>query len=94
MSDAHPTLAHLAALPENWDSHGGRPIDRDVLDLLALLLTEPAQPVPLSSGGVQLEWHNGMWDVEIELAGDGQGGVRIKSLFIGRAGGRGHASDG
>lgn len=86
-------LAELAALTENWDSHGGRAINRDVLSLLELLLTVPAQAVPGSDGSVQLEWHGLDWDVEIRFADERDGCVVIYDWYIGRVGGPEHSGD-
>ena len=88
---ARTKLAELAALPENWDSHGGCPINRDVLSLLELLLTVPAKPVPSSTGAVQLEWHGQKWDVEITFLGGGDGGVELWDWYIGRVDGPEHS---
>ena len=66
---------HLLALPENWDSYGAPKITSSAVDaalrLRAALATEPAM-VPTSKGGVQLEWHDRGFDVELELLPDGQ----------------------
>jgi len=68
-------LESLLALPENWDSYGGLPIDeglfQPVLEFLARFMrdqTPAPQIAPLSSGGVQLEWHTKGIDMEIAFA--------------------------
>lgn len=64
----------LAALRDGWDSYGAPRIDRDLRDpvLWCALVLSPGrgQPalVPLSSGGVQLEWPDG---TEVEVRPDG-----------------------
>lgn len=64
----------LVRLPENWDLHGGRPIDRDTVvfavDMLTRVLrpsTPPPYLVPASYGGLQAEWHEKGIDLEIEV---------------------------
>jgi len=69
----------LFTLPHNWDSYGAGPIDprvvHDAMNLTNSLLgpTSPApRVVPLSSGGVQLEWHRQGIDLEIVFDRDGR----------------------
>jgi len=62
----------LLTLPLNWDSYGAGPIDvnlvRESMNLMNNILG-PASPaprvVPLSSGGLQLEWHRNGIDLEV-----------------------------
>jgi hypothetical protein len=70
-------INELRRLPENWYSYGGTPPSRRALkeaDVFATSFDRPflpvAQIVPTSGGGVQLEWHCGGWDVEVEIAPD------------------------
>lgn len=67
-------LNRIARLQRNWDSYGGLPVNRDciigALNVLAMVLVDgiPAPIiVPTSGGGVQLEWHRGGADLEIEV---------------------------
>lgn len=67
-------LCELLDLPPNWDSYGAPQIGRkSVIDALYLLsntastLTPKPWVVPTSHGGVQLEWHTGGIDLEIEI---------------------------
>lgn len=72
-----PVLSQLfefVALPENWDSYGGRPLTRENLEVALQVLeqvmevdTEPPWVVPLPSGGVQFEWHREGLDAEIVI---------------------------
>jgi hypothetical protein len=64
-------------LPDNWDSYGGKKINRDVivqsLSVLQLIMeaTSPAPSVvPLGNGGLQLEWHRKLQDLEIVFPSD------------------------
>jgi hypothetical protein len=62
----------LLTLPHNWDSYGARTIDPYVVQaamdsMNRLLGPESPAPrvVPLSNGGLQLEWHRKGIDLEI-----------------------------
>ena len=67
-------LCDLLWLNANWDSYGASPVDRFTVELALDLLfaimqkTSPLPSVvPTSCGGVQLEWHTGGIDLEIEI---------------------------
>jgi hypothetical protein len=72
-----PTLEKigaLEALPKNWDSYGGRPVNPHcAATAVSLLLNvlEPGMPepaiVPTNRGGLQIEWHRDGVDIEIEV---------------------------
>lgn len=72
-----PTLAaveRLLALDPGWDGYGAPSIDRTALgDALQLLYgsaraeTPPPAIVPTGTGGVQLEWHDQGFDIEVYL---------------------------
>jgi hypothetical protein len=72
-----PTLAafqRLLALPENWDAHGGKRIRPENVQFAYQLLAQTLHPdtpapqvVPLSHGGLQLEWHQKGIDLEVEV---------------------------
>ena len=62
----------LLTLASNWDSYHAAPIDQrlvnDAMTFVNTLLTatSPApRVVPLSSGGLQIEWHRNGVDVEV-----------------------------
>lgn len=62
----------LSELPANWDHHGAPPVEAaDLAEALKTLsgvmaLDTPAPAiVPISGGGLQLEWHRAGLDVEI-----------------------------
>ena len=68
-------VEELTALAANWDTYGAAPIaagpaTQAVKFLLDNAYSELAPPavVPLSDGGVQLEWHRGGLDVEIAFS--------------------------
>ncbi len=70
-------LAELFALQPDWDSYGGLPPGLDSVNtafgVLNEVMSEEAERpwiVPLSSGGLQLEWHRPSGDIEIAIDGD------------------------
>jgi len=65
------TWARLAALPENWDTYGGAPIDPRAIQAAKEWLAA-AQVVPCSDGGMQIEWHHLDADVEVTFKPDGR----------------------
>ena len=67
-------LVEVLTLPSNWDLNDGKSIDLDVvsaaLALAPKMLGPESQPpwvVPMSGGGIQLEWHLGGAGLEIEI---------------------------
>ena len=77
--DVFGRMMSFMDLKANWDSYGAPPIDRAVAPyglelLLTVSLPDTPQPsvVPLSSGGVQFEWHCRGIDLEIEIPGPGR----------------------
>lgn len=66
-------LVGLLELPHNWDSYGASTVGREeverALGILASTMTEGTpipSIVPTSRGSVQLEWHLGGVDLEVE----------------------------
>ena len=64
----------LLQVPQNWDGYGASQMNEQVLQLALLLLVEvmdndAPQPsaVPLSDGGIQIEWHRRGRNLEIEF---------------------------
>ncbi len=67
-------VREIASLREDWDSYDAAPVDRrNIVAALNFLLRvvgrhAPAPGiVPLPDGSVQLEWHRGGMDVEVEF---------------------------
>ncbi len=75
-------LKKLSELSENWDSYGGKTIEKNAV-LMALNLIQaiynPHVPepaiVPVASGGIQFEWHTLQKDLEISLFPNDQASV-------------------
>jgi len=75
-------LAELWVLPENWNSYGARTVSKLAIDTSLAILREVmldnrprAQFVPTVRGGVQMEWHTGGIDLEIEVEPSGAASV-------------------
>lgn len=73
-------LAEIAKLEYDWNSYGSPPIHKDVIewarsfyDKLTLSIDPYVLPTP--RGGIQFEWHNEKYDLEIELCCDGSLGI-------------------
>lgn len=67
-------LADLLTLPANWDTYGAAPIELKVVNQASQLMKgildaddPPPWVVPMSNGGIQLEWHENGADLEIEI---------------------------
>lgn len=76
---AESKLCRLATLQSNWDGYGAEPITAKALETARHMLMF-ASVVPVSEhpgSGVQIEWHQDGYDVEIHIGGDG----KIRSLF-------------
>lgn len=73
------SLGEVLALPANWDSYGARRIGLSsivsALELLCITM-RPETPAPLvvptTRGGLQLEWHTGGIDLEVEVESPGR----------------------
>ncbi len=74
LPDLMAEVSGLGLLEENWDSYGAKRIDPRCIDaanslLRAILDSSTPRPsvVPTNRGGIQLEWHRGGIDLEIEI---------------------------
>lgn len=68
-------ISNLTALARSWDSYGAPPVEADcALHAVQFLLSTayssvpPPTIVPLTDGGIQLEWHRGGIDFEIAFS--------------------------
>jgi hypothetical protein len=80
----------LSGLPENWDSYGARRVAVGAvvaaIDLLLRVMpyaAPPPQVVPMSTGGIQLEWHTGGIDVEVAVRPSGEASALFEDLRTG-----------
>ena len=71
------SFARIMQLPPNWDSYGAEPIRGSVIERAVEALSRvmednspPPSIVPLSDGGLQMEWHLRDQDVEIVITTD------------------------
>jgi hypothetical protein len=77
-AEAMRRLGEIAKLPENWDSYGSPPPTSIAVDIVMDLLLKiddrnlpSARVVPVSSGGVQLEWRVPHRELQLEISGEG-----------------------
>ena len=77
-AEAMRRLGELAELPHNWDSYGSPPPSSIALEIvmdLLLKIDDPNLPsthvVPVSGGGLQLEWNVSPREVQLEISGEG-----------------------
>jgi hypothetical protein len=75
LGDTVKGLGNTLSLSRGWDTYDGAPVSaRSVQRALAFLVgfLEPSSPtpavVPLSDGGVQMEWHRGGLDIELTFS--------------------------
>src|SRR6266481_3845048 len=68
-------LNSLFDLQENWDSYGAKRINQELVYVVLSVLDAVMQPhtpapyvVPTPNGYIQLEWHRGGHDIEVEIA--------------------------
>lgn len=85
-------LQELLDLPVGWDGHRGQALSLDTayfaLDLaqrVFLRWTPCPHVVPMSSGGVQLEWHEKGIDLEIEVVAPNEIVVSFEDVSTGVA---------
>lgn len=71
-------LNKVLSLPENWDSYGSCPPTQDAANTAMDVLTRidmdyfvAPRVVPISGGGLQLEWEIGTRALELEILSDG-----------------------
>lgn len=67
MSAKDRNLEALAALKENWDGYGGKPITAAALNRAK----DSLYFVPVASGGLQIELHSADASIEISIDPDG-----------------------
>lgn len=74
-------LSDLLDLPPNWNGSASAPIEPRLAEvavnevLASVMPDEHAllpQVIPCVDGGLQLEWHRGGWDLEIQLTPMGE----------------------
>lgn len=87
--DAFEQISSLTALRHNWDTYGAEAIRASAIADVATFLINHAYNdlgapavVPMSDGGVQLEWHRGGLDFEIAFS-EQEPGVFVEDLTTG-----------
>ena len=69
-------LQEFGQLTANWDSYGAEPITEEAIDVARTFTKRRPRKVtaivPLSDGGIQVEWLDGANEVETEIDPEGQ----------------------
>lgn len=93
-------IRELVVLPTGWDGHDGRPVDIDVAAFAIQFLLQTLEPdgpapqvVPLSYGGIQLEWHEQGIDLEVEVEAPNRIFVSFEDQISGEEFERGFSTD-
>jgi len=80
-------IAPLTALPPDWDSYGGRPVDSDAAEaaesLVVPLLTQGVESpafVPAIEGGISVEWYRPTVQLVIRFPGV-ESGLTASAFF-------------
>lgn len=81
------SLKQLSTLKKDWDSYGSERISavsivealRTLVDVLPKEGSAPAF-VPASGGGIQLEWHDGGFDIEVQIASNGKASAYVRNV--------------
>jgi hypothetical protein len=83
-------LGDLLVLESGWDGYTGRPVNLSTALFAARFLSRfrseqiPIPSImPLSNGGLQMEWHRNGWDIEIEIARPNDAFVWARELGTG-----------
>ena len=87
--DAFSQISNLTALRPDWDTYGAPAIRASAIAAVASFIIDHAYGdlsapavVPMSDGGVQLEWHRGGVDIEIAFSEE-EPGVYVEDLMTG-----------
>ena len=90
-AEIESSITKLVNLPQGWDGYNGLPVQPDVAEharRFLALIRESTQLVPdiipLSDGGLQLEWFVGAYEVEVVIALDGTAHVYFECTEDGR----------
>jgi len=77
-AEAMRRLGEIVNLPQNWDSYGSPPPTSTAIEIvmdLLLTIDNPSLPaprvVPVSGGGLQLEWNVSPRELQLEISGEG-----------------------
>lgn len=84
------SLVRMLLLPRGWDTFAARSIAPESVEHALAFLAHTLHPtsappavVPLSDGGIQLEWHRGGLDVEVTFSPDGEPALYVADLESG-----------
>ena len=68
--DAIRKLDEFSDLSQGWDSYSGKPIHKEAINTAKAMIWKLGDgwtPIPCSDGGVQLEYHEGGVDIEVQI---------------------------
>jgi hypothetical protein len=75
-SEIFPAVRRYLELPRGWDSYGGQPLKLEtgmfalkILNDIMGVRTPIPHSVPISTGGIQFEWHENDFDLELTVSG-------------------------
>ena len=90
-AETEAAITELMKLPLGWDGYDGLPVQPEVAGrarrfMAAIGEYTPPVPdvVPLSDGGLQLEWFVGAYEVEVVIAPDGTAHIYFECINDGR----------
>ena len=85
------SITEFVNLPHGWDGYDGRPVQSEVAEHACRFMAAISgftqlvpDVVPLSDGGMQLEWFVGAYEVEVVIAPDGTAHVYFECTSDGR----------
>ena len=88
--EVEAALRRFLELPEGWDSYGGKPLRHETgmfaLQVLSGVMSESMPSpfvVPISTGGVQFEWHQNNLDIELYIAAPYDSELSVHDLVSG-----------
>ena len=90
-AEVQDSITEFVDLPRGWDGYDGLPVQSSVAEHARRFLSAISgctqfapDVVPLSDGGLQLEWFVGTYEVEVVIAPDGKAHVYFECTSDGR----------
>ena len=67
----NPDVRRLTKLKPGWDGYHGVPAVQSIAEVADIMTLSNASISPMSGGGIQLEWHENGYDIEVAIYEDG-----------------------
>lgn len=90
-TEVEASITELVNLPQGWDGYNGLPVRPEVavharrfIAVIGKYTQLVPDVVPLSDGGLQLEWFVGAYEVEVAITPDGMAHVYFECTTDGR----------